>query len=132
MKDFVREENCTFYVNEAARKIVCVYYLEAFSTEYWYFTPFTIPDEIVKIPQKFVGIATCSPQDKWDEKLGRRIAFLKTRKKYYNSFFKAANRAINYCDNELARITDEFNAFGTKIDRSIINEEKRLQGLINE
>lgn len=135
MKDYVREENCKFYVNKEKRRVVCVYdqdedYIddEIITNRLPYFSGRL--RKIAKMPARFTGVANCAIEDKWDEAVGRRVAFLKMCKKYYHSFFKAINRSVDYIDGELGKFVDEFNTFGEKVENSINREQERLQKVI--
>lgn len=134
MKDYVREENCKFYVNEEKRKVVCTYDADAFIIDDYINEklPLYTSDLMkqAKITAHFTGVATCAPEDKWDVAIGKRVAFLKMRKKFYRSYFNAANRVIDYLDNILAGIVTDFNTFGEKVESSIEREEKRLREAI--
>ena len=132
MKDYIREENCKFIVNKDARKVVCIFeggdniedYLESkVSGTYLYW------DVNLNLANRYVGIATCAENDEWDEKIGRRIAFYKMKKKFYNALFRRVNKVIDACDNELARIADSFNLLGAKVQRFVDHETKYIEGL---
>lgn len=142
MKDYMREPNCKFYVDESKRKVVCVYDVEELPYDFSYLinnellkiNTYNINDLIrFKMPTKhFVGIATCAPEDEWNEAIGRRIAFLKTRKKYYTSYFKTANHIIDRIDEQMAAITNKINELGEKVENSVYREQERIEKVLHE
>lgn len=142
--DGIKMSDCKFYVNEEARTVVCVipntsdmvidYIWEHFqwkdinvyeSLEYGKFR------NSIKMPNSFMGKATCAVEDEWDEDLGRIIAFSRAKDKCYKSFFKRANRVVQALDSRLGDMITVFNDFGTKLEakKDALNKiiESRVQ-----
>lgn len=119
-------KDCKFYVDEEKRVVVCVIpdtkkMLRDFIDDHFRFLNFDVGmglgwDGIRKfnMPTSFMGKAVCSPDDEWDEELGRRIAFARAKDKCYKSFFRRANALVQMIDLYLGRMMDQFNAFGDK------------------
>ena len=134
MKYGIRPENCKFIVNENKRKVVCVLEdteknleeflrceacVEDLHNPFWY--------NETTLPNRFVGIATCSPEDEWNEEIGRRLAFARVKRAYYKSYFKHANDYIRRLDNELDRMVEIFNAHSDRVTASLAREHDRIE-----
>ena len=59
------------------------------------------------IPDTFIGIAHCSPEDKFDEEYGKKLALLRARKqraqavnRALREFVKTLNEMSDYIENE--------------------------------
>lgn len=61
---------------------------------------------------RYVGKAVCSPDDEWDESLGRLIAYRRAREKFDYSFFRHAQDYITKVGQELDQFVDMVNTFG--------------------
>jgi len=133
----IKMSECKFYVNEPKRTIVCVIpdvvhhsdgtktythaMLRNFLTQNCRFNDvnFVYTDkgfDMLELPRSFSGKAVCAPEDKWDEELGKKIAFSRAKAKLYTSFFKRANKFVQATDNRLGEMIDIFNTFGEKLD----------------
>lgn len=135
MRINIKPEMCKFVVNEEKRKVVCILEDTRYMAEEYYLQnmpSFFYENETVEIPDRFVGIATCSKDDEWDVSIGKRLAFLRMRKKFYNSFFKALNRMMTRIDSILERFVDESNQFGVKVEENLKREEEQLKGFLHE
>ena len=80
------------------------------------------------MPRYFTGKAVCAPEDKWDEELGKKIAFARAKEKCYDSFFKRANLFVHTVTKRLGDAIDIFNNFGDKISAS----REALEDSINQ
>lgn len=134
----IKMSDCRFYVNEAERVVVCVipytrsmvsdFIQQHFSfgdVDFWY----ALDDvDKVRMPDSFIGKAVCSPDDEWNEELGKMIAFSKAKDKCYKSFFKRANTFVQMVDRRLGDMIDSFNDFGMKLE----NKREALQNQIDE
>lgn len=134
----IRPEDCEYIVKEDERKVICI-----LNNTSQLFTHFTVDnlllpldgiwnntrplDKLYKkllMPARFVGIATCSPSDEWDENTGKLIAFSRMKDKVNKSFFKRANTLINTYDDWLNDAEDTLNALGYKLS---VNTDHRHQ-----
>jgi len=125
----IKMSDCKFYVNEERRTVVCVIHntremLSNFIEEHcdyylpYYFSPTMARklEQELEMPNTFIGKAVCSPDDEWDEELGRKIAYSRAKDKCYRSFFKRANNIVNLIDRCLGRMMDIFNNFGARLE----------------
>lgn len=125
-------EDCNFYVDEENRTIVCVLegtkdMFHEYCSEKLYISPWCFfSNSTVKrfttsldMPNRFVGIARCAPEDVWNVVLGKKIAYLRLREKVFKSFFRRANTYINTYDTVLEESAALINNFGEKIAREL-------------
>jgi hypothetical protein len=123
----IKKSDCTFYVDEEKRTVVCVYQTN----------PMVVRDIVwdldegayvkvitnnkmwrqLEMPKSFCGKAVCSPDDTWNEETGMNIAFYRMKEKYYTSFFKRANRFVNEVSEQLNKYIDTFNRIGVSVQR---------------
>ena len=121
-------ENVRFIIQPERRKVVCIIsntknYLGDF-VDLWG-NDWTVPwkvEDILRMPDRFVGVATCDENDEWDEEIGKSIAFSRAKYKLHNSFFKRANTFVNECDRALAKLITSLNDYGEQLS---MNAEKR-------
>lgn len=64
------------------------------------------------IPNKFIGVAQCSPEDEWNEEVGKQIARDRLLNKYHNSLNKALKK-IN------ADIITEASNFNDRVAKKV-------------
>lgn len=119
----IRFDDCKFYVNKEKRKVVCVltgtkYKFEDFVEVQDNFSFFS-PSYLTELPDKCIGIATCSPEDEWNEELGKKIAYSRLKRNFYRQFFNTASKYVNTIDKELNTLIDKLNHYGEKIDKSL-------------
>ena len=133
----IKPTDCKFVVNREKNKVVCIFE----DTKYYALQlMYNMPTckhlnhnlSELKMPDRFIGIATCSSNDEWDEALGRRLAFLRMREKFYKSLFRHVDNYIKKIDDSLARTVDEINAFGDKVEYNINKERGWLKEHIHE
>lgn len=142
MKINITKDNARFIVNEDARKVVCIIdhtrdlFLDYVNknlrirsdcdSDWGGYGSHLYPK--LKMPDKFVGIATCDPEDEFSVETGKLIAFSRAKDKIHNSFFKRANTYINTLDDWLNQAAESINRYGDKIT---INTERRHQKIID-
>lgn len=142
MKINITKDNARFIVNEDARKVVCI--IDHTSYLFLHYAEKNLkilPDcdapwggngsrlyPKLKMPDKFVGIASCDPNDEFSIETGKLIAFSRAKDKIHNSFFKRANTYINTLDDWLNQAAESINRYGDKIG---INTERRHQKIID-
>lgn len=133
MKFNVKPSDCRFVVNKDKRTVVCIYdncedTFINFITENCQldlsFSPWDNPllEKRIKMPNRFIGITTCSMEDEWDEEVGRLIAFSRMKDKLNRSFFKRANTFFQTVDKWLDETAMIVNEVGEKLE---INQERR-------
>lgn len=129
-----------YIVKENERKVICVIHTDdfdevrnfsEFAQDYcnsimWYRNRKVM--EQLKLPHKaFVGIATCAPEDEWDEALGKKLAYARAKYKYDDAFFKRANLLINEMDKHIDGLYTELNKYGAKLSNSSVKRHEELQ-----
>lgn len=131
MKINIKPQDCKFYVNKEKRKIVCVLegtrdllttFIECNDNADYFWL-----DKCLILPNRFVGIATCSTDDEWDEAFGRTLAFKRLKDSFYTAFFKHADKYADILNNKLNAIIEDFNNLGIKVEASISKREKEIE-----
>ena len=123
-------KNVRFIVQPERRKVVCIIsdtkrYLEDF-IDLWnsgWNVPWKVED-ILRMPDRFVGVATCDENDEWNEEIGKAIAFSRAKYKLHNSFFKRANTFVNECDRALTKLINSLNDYGEQLSMNANKREK--------
>lgn len=144
----IKMSDCRFYVNEAERTVVCVIpqFVEEgnwrkFTSDmvtdfiednfqfpeidFYYSLEAKLKDEL-EMPSTFMGKAVCSPEDEWNEEVGKMIAFSRAKDKCYKSFFKRANRFVQAIDRRLGDMIEQFNDFGMKLEDKRVGLEQKI------
>ena len=150
----IKMSNCRFYVNEAERTVVCVipqFIQDGTNRNYTsdmvldfiddnfrfremdfrYLSNPVFRDEL-RMPSTFMGKAVCSPDDEWDEEVGKMIAFSRAKDKCYKSFFKRANHFIQALDRRLGDMIEEFNDFGMRLEDKRLGLEQKINEKIGK
>ena len=76
---------------------------------YWYGIP------VKRMPNHFSAKAVCSPDDEWDEELGKRIAFDRLKNKINYSFFARADNYINLMNKKMTSFVERLNNYNNKL-----------------
>lgn len=138
MKINITKDKARFIVNEDARKVVCIIdHTSDLFIDYADKNLRIMPDcdhlwggdgsrlyPKLKMPNKFVGIASCNSEDEFSAETGKLIAFTRAKDKIQNSFFKRANLYVNTLDSWLNQAMDSINNYGKKLE---INTKRRHQ-----
>lgn len=148
MKINITKDKAQFIVNEDARKVICI--IDHTSHLFLDYADKNLkirPDcdngmlwvtkrsrlyPKLKMPSKFVGIASCNPEDEFSVETGKLIAFTRAKDKIQNSFFKRANLYINTIDNWLNQAMDSINSYGKKLEINTERRHKKIASLIGE
>lgn len=146
MKINITKDKAQFIVNEDARKVVCI--IDHTSHLFLHYAEKNLkilPDcdalwggngsrlyPKLKMPNKFVGIASCNPEDEFSVETGKLIAFTRAKDKIQNSFFKRANLYINTIDDWLNQAMDAINSYGEKLEINTKRRHKKIASLIGE
>lgn len=137
----IKMSECKFYVDEEAKTVVCVIpntkdMLMRFIKDHFRWGDFDIWDGItwrldydLCLPNSFMGKAVCSPDDEWNEELGKMIAFSRAKNKCYQSFFKRANKLVQVIDQRLGDMITLFNDFGMKLETKKETLEAKIEEL---
>ena len=141
MKINLTKNDAKFIVNEKKHKVVCIF--DNTSRLFIQYAEKNLrikPDcdgmlwnksslyEKLIMPKRFVGIATCDPNDEFSVETGKLIAYSRAKDKIHNSFFKRANTYINTLDDWLNQAAESINRYGDKIS---INTDRRHQKIID-
>ena len=121
----VSKEDVVYIVDEKKRKVVA--YVEGTKYELvnlisenkgilpdWFDYP-KLHNKLLLLPNKLIGIATCSPDDEWNPEIGKLIAYHRMKTNMSKSFFKHAE---TYCKLMLKKINetvDLINVYGNKL-----------------
>ncbi len=132
MKINITKNSARFIVNENAGKVICIIDNTASLFINYANKNLTIRPDCdtagiwnssnrsslypkLKMPNKFVGIASCYPEDEFSVETGKLIAFTRAKDKIQNSFFKRANLYVNTLDSWLNQAMDSINNYGKKL-----------------
>lgn len=127
MKINVRPEDCKFYVNEEKRKVICVFSdAKHLLNDFLWCEGYDVKFDDALLPPKFVGVATCSINDTWDEAYGRKLAFHRMKEKLHRSFFRAANNFVNAEDCKLQKLVTSLNDYGARVSATMRYAEEKL------
>ena len=130
----IKRKDCRFYVDKENRKVVYVIpntknlvfdYVSDFRI-YWSLEGNHVFDSL-RMPNQFTGIATCNEKDEFDEETGKLIAYNKAKEKLNNSFFKRANKFVNYCGKQLDAVVDSLNDFGRRLTEGAEKREAMIK-----
>ena len=129
----VSKEDVVYIVDEKKRKVVAYvegtkYELVNFISENKGILPdwFDMPKLHNKLlmPDKFVGIATCSPDDEWNPEIGKLIAYHRMKTNMSKSFFKHAETYYKLMLKKVNETVDLINVYGNKLTA---NYKRRIE-----
>ena len=146
MKFNVRPSDCNFIVNKDKKTVVCVYegcqcnFIDFITDNckltsvfsYYPHTPSELLYKKMLMPNRFTGVAVCGPDDEWDEKVGRLIAFSRMKDNLNRSFFKRANTFFNTVDKWLDESASLINEIGEKLEVNTNHRHKLIESFIGE
>lgn len=129
----VSKEDVIYIVDEKKRKVVAYvegtkYELINFISENkgilpdWFDMP-KLHDKLL-MPDKFVGIATCSPDDEWNPEIGKLIAYHRMKTNMSKSFFKHAETYYKLMLKKVNETVDLINIYGNKLTA---NYKRRIE-----
>ena len=141
MKHNIRKEDVTYVVQPEQKKVIA--YIEGTK---WMFTDFVnenYPGALVfwcdepleaklEMPNKFVGVATCGPDDVWDENVGRLIAFDRMKDNLNKSFFKRANTFVAEMERRLDLFCERTDAYGMKLEANMNRRKEVIAKVLGE
>lgn len=143
----IKKEDCRFIVNEEKRTVVCIidqtrallyHFIEPNSwTSRVQVGSITFEPELklssdLMLPDKFIGKAVCSKDDKWDPEVGKLIAYDRAKNKLHNAFFKRAQLFANEIDKSLSELVTSFNEYGEQLSKSADKRAKKIEELTKE
>ena len=141
MKHSIRKEDVTYVVRPEQKKVIA--YIEGTQ---WMFTDFVNEnypgsyvfwcnesmEDKLRMPNKFIGVATCGPDDVWDENVGRLIAFDRMKDNLNKSFFKRANTFVAEMEKRLDIFCDRVNGYGMKLETNMNRRKEIINKILGE
>ena len=126
-----------YYVNEDKRTVVCVIqsrkldavnFMEKTGFEFLQFS-----DKAMQVmPTRFVGVARCSPEDKYDEHIGRLIAFDRAKEKYDMAFIHAVESMYDYQLNMLKQCEQRLDKYINKASQHHFKRVDKIEAYMNK
>ena len=145
MKINITKDNAQFIVKEDEGKVICIFRDTAplflmYAQENLPIVPHCETCDVstsrlyrkLLMPNKFIGVASCDPNDSFSVEKGKLIAFSKAKDKIQTSFFKRANTYINTIDEWTSRAVDSINTYGSKLERNTERRHNKISELIGE
>lgn len=147
MKINITKDKARFIVNEDARKVVCIIdrtsdlFLDyadqnlkivPYCDNIWWSGNSSRLYHKLKMPNKFIGIASCNPEDEFSVETGKLIAFSRAKDKIHNSFFKRANTYVNTIDGWLTDAVESINSYGAKIELNTKRRHNKIASIVGE
>lgn len=133
----ISRKNCHFFTNKDKRKVVCVLEVnpDLVNAFLWNngvdcFTD--ILDQYGTIPRRYIGIATCSSEDEWNQETGELIAYSRAKEKLNRVFFAQANKVFDAIDERLNAAMDKCNMLGEAWVRNDNNLKDRIRKRLGE
>ena len=141
MKHNIRKEDVIYVVQPEQKKVIA--YIEDTEWMFFKFVNENYPSTRncwcdsslaakLKMPNKFVGVATCGPDDVWDENVGRLIAFDRMKDNLNKSFFKRANTFVAEMEKRLDIFCDRVNAYGMKLETNMNRRKEIISKILGE
>ena len=141
MKHNIRKEDVIYVVQPEQKKVIA--YIEDTEWMFFKFVNENYPSTRncwcdsslaakLKMPNKFVGVATCGPDDVWDENVGRLIAFDRMKDNLNKSFFKRANTFVAEMEKRLDIFCDRVNGYGMKLETNMNRRKEIINKILGE
>ena len=145
MKINITKNDARFIVDEKKGKVVCIidgtrdlflhyaednFRIRPDCDDGWISESKLYPKLIM--PNRYVGVATCNPEDTFSVETGKLIAFSHAKDKIHKSFFKRANTYVNTLDNWLTEAVDSINRYGEKIEVNTRRRHDKITELVGE
>lgn len=131
-------KDCNFIVKPESRKVICVFYpprLKYVVQDYLDELPGRLSlssglcrkYDSLRMPSYFKGVATCAPEDEWNEELGKLVAFNKMKKKFCSAFFRRINLFFNDVDQQIEQAIVTCDLMGEKWNKQITNTDEKIK-----
>ena len=106
MKIRVGKDDCIFYVNKNKRTVTCLIQQvndrPVSDAAYTFLRHFAFKGVDIYptfrkqfLEKNYVGVAKCSPEDHWDEEIGKKLAFARAKIAFYRDFLNVYKTYIN-------------------------------------
>lgn len=86
----------------------------------------------LEMPNRFVGIATCGPDDVWNEETGKLIAFDRMKDKVNRAFFKRANTYVEIMENRLDSFCETINIYGERLTQNTARRKEVINRVLGD
>jgi len=144
MKFNISKKDARFIVNKDKKKVVCIIEdtnkcfikfvdenlpIKSYCNDYWH--PSRLENKLF-MPNKFIGVATCSDDDEWNEETGKLIAFSRAKDNLNKAFFKRAKAYIDTLDDWLSDAVEQINGFGEKVEINTNRRHNRINELLGD
>ncbi len=86
----------------------------------------------LKMPDYFIGVAVCSPDDEFNVEIGKQVAYSHARDKFNRSYYKRAQALINILDETANHLEELYNSVGDKLARGAIYRHKHIEDFFAE
>lgn len=141
MKHSIRKEDVTYVVRPEQKKVIA--FIEGTKWMFCDFVRENYPhyefqwcdeplESKLEMPNKFIGVATCGPDDVWDENVGRLIAFDRMKENLNKSFFKRANTFVAEMEKRLDLFCERTNAYGMKLEANMNRRKEIIAKVLGE
>ena len=141
MKHSIRKEDVTYVVRPEQKKVIA--FIEGTKWMFCDFVRENYPhyefqwcdeplENKLEMPNKFIGVATCGPDDVWDENVGRLIAFDRMKENLNKSFFKRANTFVAEMEKRLDLFCERTNAYGMKLEANMNRRKEVIAKVLGE
>lgn len=142
MKHSVRKEDVTYIIKPEERKVIA--YIDCTENMFIdFFEENMKPDcfhiwsdgplyKKLKMPNRFTGISTCGPDDKWNEEIGKLIAFDRMKDAMNKSFFKRANTLVAEIEKRLDNFCEITNLYGMRLEHNTIRRKELIEKILDE
>lgn len=85
-----------------------------------------------KMPNQYLGVAHCNPNDEWNPELGKQIAYNKARAKLDRSLFKRLQLYVDRCDKHYNDVVNSINVLGRRLSQSHDHRTERIETALKE
>ena len=146
MKINIKRSDCKFIVKPEDKMVICI--IDRYNGEGLKYTlldfirmeapssvdlyPYSKLMEKLEMPTSFIGKAVCSPDDEWNEEIGKKIAYSRAKNKFYTSFYKRANIYVQAVDNALNNLITKFNDLGAALEENKKKLDEEIEPYLAE
>ena len=130
-----------YYVNEEKRTVVCTIECsewDAFDYIEGSDIVISVPGQSKalykhgRMPSKFVGIAKCAPDDKFDEHIGRLLAFNRAKGKYDHAFMTRVTYLVSQWDRLRQEVLERLLHYNKKAMYHQDRRSKEIEEYLNK
>ena len=137
MKIKIREQDCRFIVKRDEKVVVCILpktkflFIDFINLNLPNFITDEIYEKRLELKNYYVGVAKCSPEDEFNEEIGRRVAFAKLKEKLRAAFYRRADYYIQTYDNFMEKQVQNIDELLDKWTGEIEHERKNIEDYFN-